>query len=926
MQNLSDEEGVPPSRTAGGVAAAKAPDGDDGGGNVGGSGSGSGGGGGGGGGGIIVLRAALGETETRAVINKWRVREGQFVSAAQILFLYQPVGEDGKPGKAGDSTVQKYKCQRAGVVKKRLRKDGELLAKGDAILELSECIHTTVIKDMCADCGADLRQNENGQTSEASVPMVHTMPDLKVTQKLAQKLGHDDTRRLLADRKLVLLVDLDQTVIHTTNDQVPNNIKGIYHFQLYGPQSPWYHTRLRPGTSEFLERMSQLYELHICTFGARNYAHMIAQLLDPEGKFFSHRILSRDECFNATSKTDNLKALFPNGDSMVCIIDDREDVWNMASNLIQVKPYHFFQHTGDINAPPGLSKHELDGEGVDFKGGLDIQSNSLGFSTTDVLILAEITEKKDDKDKAESSSGAKLEDTEKADNTVSSTSKDDEGNEESVDAFELEGGEAKDPEVSNSSSTTEIPKEPSDKLNGKTSSKGEIVVIDDSSSGSPDAEKPVSEGEDVVVIDENSKDSTNAGVTAMEVSPPEDNEVAVASSTSSTEEKSPKAKGEDLASTSKSPPDESTAQDGQKQIEIEDPDDYLLYLEVILRNIHKRFYAIYDETTEIPDLKIIVPKIRCEVLRGQNLVFSGLVPTQMKMEQSRAYFIAKSLGAEVQPNIGKDITHLVAVNAGTYKVNAAKKEANIKVVNANWLWTCAERWEHVEEKLFPLDRKVRNKGRQPPAHCHSPEHVVNYSERSEISPSSSKQQEEQSGNFRETLNPLLVFTNADIESMNKDYETFFESDSSSDEGPVNFGKHVAQLYSCCKVLTMLINIYFPENPPMDKKLLKRKREDDNSNRAHDFFTRAEDVMIGAPNIMDFDKSSNEEGDDNNEEEEEEEDDDEMPSAKFRRGEDVPSDLEFGSDSNSENNPEDEDDGEWNMMGAALEREFLGLED
>lgn len=124
MQNLADEEGVATSRTAGGVAAAAAADGDDGGGNVGGSGSN------GGGGGIIVLRAALGETETRAVINKWRVREGQFVSAAQILFLYQPVGEDGKPGKSGDSAVQKYKSQRAGVVKKRLRKDGELLAKG----------------------------------------------------------------------------------------------------------------------------------------------------------------------------------------------------------------------------------------------------------------------------------------------------------------------------------------------------------------------------------------------------------------------------------------------------------------------------------------------------------------------------------------------------------------------------------------------------------------------------------------------------------------------------------------------------------------------------------------------------------------------------------------------------------------------------
>jgi RNA polymerase II subunit A-like phosphatase len=52
---------------------------------------------------------------------------------------------------------------------------------------------------------------------------------------------------------------------------------------------------------------------------------------------------------------------------MVCIIDDREDVWSNASNLIHVKPYHFFQHTGDINAPPGLDKHENDNKaGVDL--------------------------------------------------------------------------------------------------------------------------------------------------------------------------------------------------------------------------------------------------------------------------------------------------------------------------------------------------------------------------------------------------------------------------------------------------------------------------------------------------------------------------------------------------------------------------------
>ena len=49
---------------------------------------------------------------------------------------------------------------------------------------------------------------------------------------------------------------------------------------------------------------------------------------------------------------------------MVCIIDDRCDVWNFAPNVVQVVPYHFFKHTGDINAPPGLQKNEND----DMKG------------------------------------------------------------------------------------------------------------------------------------------------------------------------------------------------------------------------------------------------------------------------------------------------------------------------------------------------------------------------------------------------------------------------------------------------------------------------------------------------------------------------------------------------------------------------------
>lgn len=53
----------------------------------------------------------------------------------------------------------------------------------------------------------------------------------------------------------------------------------------------------------------------------------------------------------------------------------------------------------------------------------------------------------------------------------------------------------------------------------------------------------------------------------------------------------------------------------------------------------------------------------------------------------------------------------------------------------------------------------------------------------------------------------------------------------------------------------------------------------------------------------------------------------MPSTKFRRGEALPSDLDLGENESadspgSEDPPDEIDDGDWNMMGAALEREFL----
>lgn len=103
----------------------------------------------------------------------------------------------------------------------------------------------------------------------------------------------------------------------------------------------------RPGLCQFLKEQSQLYEMHVYTMGTRTYADAICKIIDPDGKYFGGRILSRDESgsehmgsdkLTKGMKAKNLSRLFPTDQSMVVIIDDRADVWGDSPNLVKVVP------------------------------------------------------------------------------------------------------------------------------------------------------------------------------------------------------------------------------------------------------------------------------------------------------------------------------------------------------------------------------------------------------------------------------------------------------------------------------------------------------------------------------------------------------------------------------------------------------------
>lgn len=235
---------------------------------------------------------------------------------------------------------------------------------------------------------------KESNAARATVNMTHDNVALLVSHKEAVAAEEDAKKRLLSAKKLTLIVDLDQTVIHTTCERTiadwqadaenPNHdaVKDVQGFQLADDNvsnvaANWYYVKMRPGLKDFFDRMSKLYEMHVYTMATRAYAQAVAKIIDPERKYFGDRILSRDE--NYTDKLKSLTRLFYQNTAMVVIIDDRADVWSYSPHLVRVPVFNFFPGAGDINASflpkqqelvsftkdksqPVLKKEETDGE------------------------------------------------------------------------------------------------------------------------------------------------------------------------------------------------------------------------------------------------------------------------------------------------------------------------------------------------------------------------------------------------------------------------------------------------------------------------------------------------------------------------------------------------------------------------------------
>lgn len=568
-----------------------------------------------------------------------------------------------------------------------IRRPQELLADAE-----EECTHSVQYGGMCVDCGKDLTTMDYTatapETARASTTVTPNHQALRISDEEAARSDEEAKSRLLARRKLSLVVDLDLTIIHASvdptirewmdDDKNPNHpaVKDVCVFDLYDEalqRNVAYYIKLRPNLYNFLQTISRLYELHIYTMGTRAYAENIARLVDPDRKLFGERILSRTETPGEVSK--NLRKLFPVDNRMVVIIDDRADVWNWSNYLVRVQPFNFFVGIGDIN------------------------SSFLPKQEEPPKVLA---------------------DPQAAAPTVDPPSDPAEQLEPPTESKEGEIGAVKMQRSATPSSSSSHEGPAADRPDGDESALGQLVSMQEKADSS-DIQRKTAEQDEKLAAQLNERP-----LLQLQKSLEKQEEQAAATESDSLEDndddQATVAKGETQASAMERT--RSVSRAPIPQTLLKDDDAELYRIEDILVKIQRTFFNMFDERVEedeqqmpaprlIPDVKDVIEQHRTLPLKGCGVVFTRLVPLDMDVMKTRWADMAMRLGAVVQTDLRENTTHVICKPGDpTSKMREAAQKnvkrrargrAEISIVAVDWLWESVAQWWHrVDEYPFSI--------------------------------------------------------------------------------------------------------------------------------------------------------------------------------------------------------------------------------
>lgn len=534
----------------------------------------------------------------------------------------------------------------------------EIIKPGISICDIKRpCNHDVVYNGLCTICGKEVDENEINALNGGAQPgdsnnnlsvVPHMDATLKISRNEAMTLDSELVKRLRKQKKLILVVDLDQTVIHCGVDPTigewkndPSNpnyetLKDVQVFSLdeepilpfmyIGEKRPplrkcWYYVKVRPGLKEFFDKVADLFEMYIYTMATRAYALEIAKIIDPTGDLFGDRILSRDENGSLTQKS--LERLFPTDQSMVIIIDDRGDVWNWSENLIKVVPYNFFLGVGDIN------------------------SNFLPKQQTTMLQL-----------------GRRSRDFITPKNNDSKITTDDD--------------------------TSKKNEQPESNSTSNNVAKADQLLLD------------IMDTEKLLEKEINEEVKRQEAELNKNVATKEDHSQQVLNKAK--EEWTKKLQfSASVEIQQKSRPLATLQSHLQDQRLLIDDDDELYYLKDTLAMLHEKYYSLLSENPEKADIKKIMPQLKSKVFENCKFVFSGLIPLNTDIQKADIVIWTNIFGAQTTADIDEYTTHIITKTPSTYKARlAAAFNPDIKIVHPDWVFECLIKWERVDEKPYKL--------------------------------------------------------------------------------------------------------------------------------------------------------------------------------------------------------------------------------
>ncbi|ONK63367.1 uncharacterized protein A4U43_C07F14360 [Asparagus officinalis] len=162
-------------------------------------------------------------------------------------------------------------------------------------------------------------------------------------------MRRENTADVLKEKKLILVLDLDNTLLHSVEDgSLSSEDEYLIQLREFVEDDRdrsvfrWSGmvTKLRPRVRAFLKQASAMYDMYVYTMGSREYASQMTEFLDPEGVYFKNKVLSREDC---TAPNQKGLDVVLGEERAVVIIDDSRTVWRRHTrNQIEIKAYHFF--------------------------------------------------------------------------------------------------------------------------------------------------------------------------------------------------------------------------------------------------------------------------------------------------------------------------------------------------------------------------------------------------------------------------------------------------------------------------------------------------------------------------------------------------------------------------------------------------------